>query len=210
VSEPGCAVRLCLRSSDDPPAPPPADLPPPVDPARSLTHHEPPKVTPESAQFAAFQQAKMQEGLDMQHIHDMMLPSEGATGDPNDPTEDAAGEVKVRQQVRLAERREREHEAKFELDRQLRLAQIENARLRRLANGERVPLHPAVEADADSDAAPDLSLSKPGSQSAERRAVQLAQVLKKRKLLDTISPRRYRSYVQLVQQQKELERHKYD
>ena len=219
LAEPGCAVRLCIRSSKGgastehkgtaeasaqvqsvPPVPPVS-----TDPADQPLLN-PGYISPEAAFFSAFQAARARELGDSWNpdIKDMHVP--GGEGDPSDEAGDPDALAASRNKAWGARqiRREMDHDAKRDMARDMAQIEKENARMKQLAQA--AAKGEILDASTDESG---TSLSQPRSHSADR-ALHLTHHLAEQGLLDTISQRRYRSYVELVRQQVELDKHKYD
>ncbi len=213
MNEPGCAVRLCLRSSGPSSLPASARSPTSLNPAAHDAPHTPaaqaaaagapesasidplkpsapPVTTPEARFFSEFQAERARQLQAGVSDTDDGL---GATGDPNDPAEDAVGEQQHRAAERSARRRQGEAEGRRDKERQLQQLARQNTRIRSAAEAEAL---------GDSSHTADSSL-------ATERSLSLAHELASKGLMDSISTRRYQSYLLLVQQQKDIEKNKY-
>lgn len=218
LAEPGCAVRLCIRGSSAkpeskgtaaasaevqsvPPVPPVS-----TDPADQPLLNSNAYVSPEAAFFSAFQAARARELGESWNpdIKDMHVP--GGEGDPSDEAGDPDALAASRNKAWGARqiRREMDHEAKRDAARDLAHVEKENARMKQLAQA--ASKGEILDANTDESG---TSLSQPRSHAAER-ALYITHQLEEAGLLDSISQRRYRSYVDLVRQQVELDKHKYD
>lgn len=234
ITEPGCAVKMCLKASaaagngavtgakmsmattlPEPSVPPVEGTAAPSAEGPLLTADSAPYISPEAAFFSAFQAAKAKElGLDSEwnaQIKDMYVP--GMEGDPSDlvpkpgegdPNADPLAHTRTKAWGARQQRREEQHAEKVEAARDMQRVAKENARMRALA--EAAAKGEVLDASADESG---TSLSQPRSHAAERQ-LHITHQLAESGLLDSISQRRYRSYVDLVRQQVQLEKHKYD
>ena len=212
VNEPGCAVRLCLRSSER------AALPPSAPTSLDASAADAPS-SPEAAAAAAGDVGSAPVSPEAVFLRELQAAGaaqaaagvsteldehEGAGGDPNDPSETALGAVRNKAMEGKWRRKEWDAESRRERARELERVAAANARMRRLAEAD--AFGEVLNPEEDAAGTP---LNQARSHVAERELA-LTHDLAQRGLLDTVSTRRYQSYLQLVEQQKTIKKAKYE
>jgi len=235
INEPGCAVRLCVRGGANEAAE--ASLPRNVasehdtgltteakDAPHGFMAHAAvegatlPRVSPEAQFFQAFQEERARQlhlGINL----DADAEDTGATMDPTDRADNALGEQRNKEVSNKAARKEKQMDKKQQAAREIaELARL-NAHARMQAEavamaagggggegeggegGEGGSDEMLADLEGNIDAA--------ASSHVAQRARALASTLAQKGLLDSISPRRYQSYLQLVSQQRDMEKNRY-
>jgi len=226
VNEPGCAVRMCVRGGAENAAAQSltggvahmldsglttdaADAPHTVAAEQAAAGVTPSAVTPEARFFQAFQAERARQ-LQLGIVLDAEDDPSGATGDPNDPAENALGEQRNKEVSNKAARREKQLDNKQRTARELAELAQRNAAARQLAETAAMgTVNDVDDASLDALRSPAAAVDAAAhSHLAERERV-LAEQLAKKGMLDSISPRRYASYLQLVGQQKDIEKNKF-
>jgi hypothetical protein len=225
VSEPLCAVRLCLRPIHVPgilkeftpaPLPDPAtslstdatDAPHTVEAMKAAKGDVPEALSPEAHFFTQFQQERarlLEQGIS--DVDDASIGSGLALS--HDAAETALRESKNKSLDSKGRKKAWDALHRRETTREIDQIVEQNEALKRQVEQqafERVDSHSAAPASTADDA----SLSPHDASLAARRSLELTKLLAQKGLLDSVSTRRYQSYLQLVQQQREIEKKKYE